>query len=130
MKSIILSISVLALILCGCESESITEPESITIYAEKIVGKWRLGETLEVREFTDNGLAFVYNIEEGRGELFQYFDVDSSHIHFYADESLSGESWGFPYQMNNDSTGTEHLILTVIHPEGQGFLFSDYYRIE
>jgi hypothetical protein len=130
MKTIIFKISVFALLFSGCESESISKSESISIYAEKIVGKWRLSETLEVREFTDDGLAFVYNIEEGRGELFQYFDVDESHIRFYAEESLSGESWGFPYQKNYDSIGTEHLILTVIHPEGQGVVDCDYYRIE
>ena len=126
MKSKLYVISILTLLLSGCESDS----DSISIYAEEIVGKWRLGETLEVREFTEVGTAYIYNIEEGRGEQFQYFDADESHIRFYKDEDLSGESWGFPYKLDYDSTGTELLIITVIHPEGQGYLDCNYTRIE
>ena len=128
MKPKLYVISILTLLLSGCESES--ESESISIYAEEIVGKWRLGETLEVREFTEVGTAYIYNLEEGRGEQFQYFDADESHIRFYKDEYLSGESWGFPYKLDYDSTGTELLIITVLHPEGQGYLDCNYTRIE
>ena len=85
---------------------------------------------MEVREFTEVGTAYIYNIEEGRGEQFQYFDADESHIRFYKDEDLSGESWGSPYKLDYDSTGTELLIITVIHPEGQGYLDCNYSRIE
>jgi len=124
MKNLIYVISICSLILSGCETES------ISIYAEKIVGKWRLGETLEVKEFTEDGLAFSYNIDDGRGELFQYFDADESQIRLYKDKDLSGENWGFPYSMGYDSTGTEFLIFTVIHHEGQGYIDADYTRIE
>jgi len=132
MKTLIYSVSICAFILYGCESEPTLAEEvhSISIYAESIVGKWRLGETLEVREFTEEGLAFAYNIEEGRGELFQYFDADESHLQFYKEKYLSGESHTFPYSIDSDSTGGEHLIITVIHPEGQGFIDADYTRIE
>ena len=132
MKTLIYAISICALILYGCESEPrlAEEVHSISIYAESIVGKWRLGETLEVREFTEEGLAFVYNIEEGRGELFQYFDADESHLRFYKEKDLSGESHGFPYRMDSDSVGTEHLILTFIRSDGQGYVDCDYTRFE
>lgn len=124
MKNLIYVISICSLILSGCETES------ISIYAEKIVGKWRLDETLEVKEFTEDGLAFSYNIDDGRGELFQYFDADESQIRLYKDKDLSGEYHGFPYYIDNDSLGTEHLILTVNHPEGLGPVDIDYTRIE
>ncbi len=130
MKSIIYVVSIILLFICSCESESISKSDFISIYVERIVGKWRLGQTFEVREFTDDGLAFVYSIEEGRGEQFQYFDADESTIRFYKDEDLSGESWGFPYELDYDSTGAEHLIFTVIHPGGQGYLDCDYTRME
>ena len=132
MKTLIYAISTCAFILYGCESEPTLAEEvhSISIYAKSMVGKWRLGETLEVREFTEEGLAFVYNIEEGRGELFQYFDADESHLRYYKEKGLSGESHSFPYSMDADSTGVEHLIITAIHPEGQGFIDADYTRIE
>jgi hypothetical protein len=124
MKTTIYVIAIFSLIFSGCETES------ISIYAEKIVGKWRLGETLSVKEFTEDGLAFSYNFEEGRGELFQYFDADESSIRFYKDKDLSGESHGFPYYIDNDSIGIEHLILTVNHPDGLGYVDVDYTRIE
>jgi hypothetical protein len=124
MKAIIYVISICSLILSGCESES------ISIYAEKLVGKWRLGETLSVKEFTEDGLAFSYNIDDGRGELFTYFDADESQIRFYKNKDLSGEYHGFPYHIDNDSLGAEHLILTVNDAEGQGYVDCDYSRIE
>ena len=130
MKTLILTTSICLLLLSGCESNTVSEPDAMSIYAEKLVGKWRLGESLEVREFTENGHAFVYNIEEGPGALFQYFDADESQIRFYYEEDLSGEYWNFPYRLESDPAGNEHLILTVIHPEGQGYLDCDYTRIE